>query len=70
MARLWDEAMKKVVAASPQAFVNWLFRGGRFIELVTITALLVPLKQISLKPGDKLIALASAAKKQFQPSRL
>ena len=35
MAKPWDEAMKKVVAASPQAFVDWLFPGGRFIELVT-----------------------------------
>jgi len=35
MAKPWDEAMKKVVAASPQTFVDWLFPGGRFIELVT-----------------------------------
>jgi len=35
MAKPWDEAMKKVVAASPQTFVDWLFPGGQFIELVT-----------------------------------
>jgi len=35
MAKPWDEAMKKVVAASPQAFIDWLFPGGQFIELVT-----------------------------------
>ncbi len=35
MAKPWDEAMKRVVAASPQAFVDWLFPGGQFIELVT-----------------------------------
>jgi len=35
MAKPWDEAMKRVVAASPQAFIDWLFPGGQFIELVT-----------------------------------
>jgi len=34
MAKPWDEAMKKVVTASPQAFIDWLYPGGRFIELV------------------------------------
>jgi hypothetical protein len=31
MAKPWDEAMKKVVTASPQAFIDWLYPGGRFI---------------------------------------
>ena len=34
MAKPWDEAMKEVVIASPQAFINWLFPGGQFTEFV------------------------------------
>src|SRR5579863_2936537 len=34
MAKLWDETMKKAVAASPQAFVDWLCPGGQFVELM------------------------------------
>src|SRR5260370_9900992 len=34
MAKPWDEAMKKVVTARPQAFIDWIYPGGGFIELV------------------------------------
>lgn len=35
MAKPWDEAMKRVVAASSQELVDWLVPGAEFVELIT-----------------------------------
>lgn len=32
MAKLWDESMKTLVRANPQAFVNWLIPRAKFIK--------------------------------------